>query len=148
MGAIRIAWAAVAVGATIGRLLPSLLVGIALSVALSVAFDAALPHWVESVELSQSESVVTGEFPLNTGHQYRAQDGTPINDEEAEAIYQAVYEQHGPEPDPSLLPVDVFFGIAASRYPEVLARESAAIGVATVLVGALAAIIVRRRRPE
>jgi hypothetical protein len=140
--------AGMAVGALIGRLLPALLVGIALAVGVSSALDAALPHWVESAELSQSESVFSGAFPLNTGHEYRAADGTPIGDEEAEAIYQAVYEEHGPEPDPSLLPQDVFFGVSASRYPEVLIRESAAIGAATVLVGALAAIIVRRRRPE
>lgn len=140
--------AGVAVGALIGRLLPALLVGIALCVGVSAALDAALPHWVESVELTQSESVFSGAFPLNTGHEYRAADGTPIADEEAEAIYQTVYEEHGPEPDPSLLPQDVFFGVSAARYPEVLIRESAALGAATVLVGALAALIVCRRRPE
>jgi len=139
--------AALAVGALIGRLLPALLVGIALAVGVSAALGTALPLWVESAELPQGEPSYIG-ATLNTGHEYRAADGTPIGDEDAEAIFQTVYEEHGPEPDPSLLPVDVFFGVAESRYPEVLVRESAAIGAATVLVGALAAIIVRRRRPE
>jgi hypothetical protein len=140
--------AGMAVGALVGRLLPALLVGIALAIGLNVALGAALPHWVESAELSQTESILSGARPLNTGFEYRAQDGSPLSDAEAEAMMQAVFEEHGPEPDPSLLPREVFFGVAASRYPEVLLRESAALGAATVLVGALAVAIVRRRRPE
>ena len=140
--------AGMALGALVGRLLPALLVGIALAVGLSTALSAALPHWVESAELSQSESIFSGARPLNTGFEYRSQDGSPLSDAEAEAIIQAAYEEHGPEPDPSLLPQEVFFGVAASRYPEVLLRESAALGAATVLVGGLGAVIVRRRRPE
>lgn len=140
--------AGVAVGALVGRLLPALLVGIALAVGLSTGLDAALPHWVESAEIPQNESVFAGAHPLNTGFEYRAQDGSPLSDAEAEAIIQSAYEEHGPEPDQSLLPREVFFGVAASRYPDVLVRESAALGAATVLVGGLAAVIVRRRRPE
>lgn len=62
--------------------------------------------------------------------------------------YRAPDEEHGEQADPALLPQEVFYGIAASRYPEVLAREAAAFGVASVLIGAFAAFVVRRRRPE
>jgi len=143
--------AAVAIGALIGRVLPSLLVGIVVAAGVSAALSAALPHWVESAELRASESISSGTgrgIPLTTGHEFRAPDGTPMSDEEVEALHQAVFEEYGPEADPSLFPQDVWFGVAASRYAEVLVRESAAIGAATLLVGALAVIIVRRRRPE
>ena len=141
--------AALAIGALIGRVLPSLLIGMVLAVAVSSALGAALPFWVESAELRPSESIFSGghAIPLTTGHGYRAPDGTPLGNEEGEALHQAVFEEYGPEPDPALLPQDVWIGVAASRYPEVLARESAALGAATVLVGGLAVLIVRRRRP-
>jgi len=140
---------AMAVGAVTGRVLPALLIGIVLAAGLSAGLGALLPLWVEPAELSEADSIFSGAQPLNTGFEYRAQDGTPISDFEAETMIQAAYEDAGEEePDPSLLPKEVFFGVAASRYPEVLVRESAALGAATVLVGALAAVIVRRRRPE
>ena len=141
--------AAVLLGAVIGRLLPALLIAIMVAAGISPALDAALPHWVESRELAPSESILTGAFPLNTGFEYRAADGSPMSDVEAETLMQALYEDAaGEEPDPSLMPQEVFHGVAASRYPEVLLRESAAIGVAIILAGVLAAIGVRRRRPE
>lgn len=140
--------AGMALGALIGRLLPALLIGIALAVGVSAALDAALPHWVESAELPRNESSYAGAHPLNTGFEYRAPDGGPIGDEEAEALHQEVYEEFGEQADPALLPQEIYFGVAASRYAEVLARESAALGAATLLVGAFAAVVVRRRRPE
>jgi hypothetical protein len=146
--AVLVLVAGVALGALIGRLLPALLVGIALAVGVSTGLDSVLRNWVEPTELAQSESVFVGAFPLTTGLEFRAPDGTPITDVEAEAIHQAVYEEHGAEADPALLPREVFYGVAASRYPEVLARESAAVLGATVAAAGVAAVVVRRRRPE
>jgi hypothetical protein len=146
--AVLVLVAGVAVGALVGRLLPALLVGIALAVGVSAGLDAMLRSWVEPTELPQDESVFVGAFPLTTGLEFRAPDGTPISDAEAEAIYQAVYEEHGEGADPDLLPREVLFGVAASRYPEVLLRESAAIGLATIMAGSLAIAVVQRRRPE
>lgn len=145
---VLILMATVLLGAVIGRLLPAILIGIALAVGVSTGMDATLPHWVESAELTPSDSMFGGANPLNTGFEYRAPDGGPISDEDVEALHQAVYEEHGEQADPSLLPQEVFYGIAASRYPEVLLRESAAVGAASVLIGAVAAFVVRRRRPE
>jgi hypothetical protein len=139
---------AVLLGAVIGRLLPALLIGIALAYGLSIGLDALLRSWVEPARLSASDSIETGAFPLTTGHEYVAPDGTAITDEEGEALYQLVYEEHGPEPDPSLLPRDVFYGVAASRYPEVLVRESSALVGATILAAGTAIAVVARRRPE
>lgn len=148
MRSVLMLMAAVLLGGVIGRLLPALLIGIALAVGVSTGMDAALPHWVESAELRQSDSMFGGANPLRTGFEYRAPDGGPSSDEDAEALHQAVYEEHDEQADPSLLPQEVFYGIAASRYPEVLLRESAAVGAASVLIGAVAAFVVRRRRPE
>jgi hypothetical protein len=139
---------ALLLGALIGRLLPALLVGIALAVGLSVGLDAALPHWVESAELAPRDSIESGAHPLNTGAELRGPDGMPISDMEAEAIYQAVYEEYGEQADPALLPQSVYYGVAASRYGEVLVRESAVVVGAAALVGGVAVVVVRRRRPE
>ena len=139
---------AVLLGAVVGRLLPALLIGIMLAAGISPALEAVLPHWVEARELQPSESILSGAFPLNTGFEYRAADGSPMSDVEAETLMQVLYDEHGESIDPALLPQEVFFGVAASRYPDVLARESSAIAAATVLAGVLAAIVVQRRRPE
>jgi hypothetical protein len=139
----------VAVGAVIGRLLPSLLVGIGLCVAISTALAAALPLWVPSAELTGPETVIYGPGPLRTGGAYRLADGQLISAQEGEILVEQLYEESGgEEPDSALMPQQVMYGIAASRYPEVLVRESAAIAGATVLAGVFAAAVIRRRRPE
>ena len=140
--------AAIALGAVIGRLLPALLVGIALAYGLATAMDAALPMWAEPARLPQSESVVAGGFPLTTSLEFRTPDGVPMSDEEYEVYVQTLFEEHGPEPDPALTPQEVFYGVAASRYPEVLVRESAALLGATGVAAAIAVFVVGRRRPE
>ena len=138
---------AVAVGAVIGRLLPSLLIGAALATGLAAAVAAVPPLGVAATELTLSE--VEDGRPLQTGHAYRAPDGTPISNDQAEAMMMAVYEEYSPDlPPDSVLPKDVYYGIAGSRYLEVLARESAVVIGATVLVAAVAAVVVQRRRPE
>lgn len=61
----------------------------------------------------------------------------------------AAFAQYSPDlPPDSALPQDVLYGIAASRYFEVLGRESAVLVGATVLVAGVAAAVVQRRRPE
>jgi ABC-type transport system involved in multi-copper enzyme maturation permease subunit len=137
---------AIVVGAVVGRLLPALLIGIALAVGISFAVELPLPYGVGSTELTASE--LSG-HPFSTGHAYRAPDGTPISDNDAEVMTMAAYQEYSPElPPDSVLPIDVSYGIAGSRYSEVLARESAVLTGATVLVGGVAAMVVARRRPE
>ena len=145
---------AVALGAVVGRLLPALLIGIALAVGLSTAVGALPPYGVASTEITPSEVTPTessfeGGQPFQTGHAYRAPDGTPISDDEAEAMFMAVYAEYSPDlPPDSVLPQDVYYGIAGSRYCEVLARESAVLVGAAVLVAGVGAVVVQRRRPE
>lgn len=137
---------AVALGAAIGRLLPSLLIGMALAVGLSIALQALPPYGVESTELTPAEA---SGHAITTGHAYRAPDGTPLSEDEANAIRMAASEEYSPEfPPDSVLPIDVSYGIAGSRYFEVLARESAVLVGATILVAGVAAAVVQRRRPE
>lgn len=140
---------AVALGAAIGRLLPALMIGIALAVGLSTALESLPPYGVASTGLVFSGSNFEGGQPFQTGHEYRAPDGTSISDDEAEAMFMAVYAEYSPDlPPDSALPQDVFYGVAGSRYFEVLARESAVLVGATVLVAGVAAAVVQRRRPE
>ena len=137
---------AVTVGAAVGRLLPALLISAALAVGISIAVDLPLPYGVASTELTAAENL---EHPLTTGHAYRAPDGTPISDDEAEAMSMAVFAEYSPElPPDSLLPISVSYGIAGARYSEVLVREAALLIGATVLAGAVATGVVARRRPE
>ena len=141
--------AAVLLGAAIGRLLPALLLGIALAVGISAAMDIALPHWVSSAELTGAETEIYGPGPLRTGGQYRLADGRLISAQEGEILVQELFEENGgEEPDPARMPQQIMYGIAADRYGEVLIRESATVAGATVLAGALAAVVVQRRRPE
>ena len=145
---------AVALGAVIGRLLPSLLIGIALAIGLSTAVGALPPYGVASTELTPTEvtpteSTFEGGQPLQTGHAYRAPDGMLMSNDEAEAMMMALFQEYSPDRAPeSALPKDVVYGIAGSRYFEVLARESAVLIGATVLVAGFAAAVVQRRRPE
>jgi hypothetical protein len=138
---------AMAVGAMVGRLLPSLLIGIALAVGFSMAVDLLPPYGVEQTELTAAET--NSGNPFTTGHAYRAPDGRPIDEDEANAISQAAFAAYSPElPPDSMLPYGVSYGIAGSRYVEVLARELAVLVGATVVASGLAAILVSRRRPE
>jgi hypothetical protein len=138
---------ALAVGAVVGRLLPSLLISIALALGLSITVDALPPYGVESTELTAAET--NGGSPYTTGGAYRAPDGRPIGEDEANAISRAAFEEYSPElPPDSVLPYSVSYGVAGSRYFEVLARESAVLVGATALVGGVATAVVQRRRPE
>lgn len=142
-------FAALLLGAVIGRLLPALLVGIALAIGLSAGLDAALPRWVSSAQLTGPETETFGPGPLRTGAQYRLADGRLITAQEGEILIQEVYEETGgEEPDPALLPQQVLYGVAPSRYGEVLGRESLVVLGAAAVAGSLAVAIVRRRRPE
>jgi len=139
----------VAVGALLGRVLPGLLLGIAVSVAVAVALQGALPHWASSTELSFADSPMSNIGSITTEVRFRAPDGRLIDAQAAEEIINAAFAASPDgEPDPSILPQEVFYGIAASRYPEVLLRESAGLRVAAIGLGLLAAFAVARRRPE
>ena len=139
--------AGVALGAIVGRLLPALLLGIGVSVALTAGLGLALPHWVASVELSQAESPQSAAFPLQTEFRYRLLDGRLVDAQAGEVAYQQAYEAAGGgEPDPAKLPQEVWYGVAASRYWEVVLRESVALGLACVAIAGLTATVVKRRR--
>ncbi len=140
--------AALLLGSVIGRLLPALLIGIVAAAGISSGTEALLRSWAEPTELTASESIAAGGFPLTTGLEFRAPDGSELDEAEVEALYEAVYLEYGEDADPALLPREVFYGVAVERYGEVLIRESAAILGVTVLASVLALVVVRRRRPE
>ena len=146
----------VALGAVIGRLLPALLVGAGLSVALAVGLNLAVALWVPAQELATTtEQELEETFDVNSrlgvrsvSSEYRWPDGTLISDAEADAIIGAAYEAAGvSEPDQATLPQLVIYEIPAHRYPDVVLRESLGLGVATLVLAGLAALVVHRRRP-
>jgi hypothetical protein len=142
----------VALGALTGRVLPALLVGIALCVGLSVGLGTALDRWLPSEVLTQDEAPGGLSNPLTTDVQYRMPSGEIISAQEGEIIvsnaYEAAFQAGEPEPDPATLPQEIYTGISAARHGEVVLRESLALGtLATGLFG-VAALVVRRRRPE
>jgi hypothetical protein len=143
----------VALGALMGRVLPALLVGIALCVGLSVGLGLALDQWVPSQVMTEDEGPegLTG-FPAVTDLRYRTPDGAIISAQEGELIveqaYTAAIEAGEDEPDPATLPQPVFTGISAARHGEVVLRESIALGALAIGLFGLAAVVVRRRRPE
>lgn len=139
--------AALAVGAIVGRLLPALLVAAALAVALSVVLQSLPPYGVPSAELTEAES--SRGYPLTTGIGYRAADGRPIGEDEANELSQAIFAEYSPElPPESILPYTVSYGIASTRYGEVLARDTAVLLGAAVLAGLVATLVVQRRAPD
>lgn len=145
----------VVLGALIGRQLPALLLGVAVSVGLAVALNLAVPLWVLPGELvTTTEAELETSFDVNArlgvrsvSSEYRLPDGTLISDGLADQILQAAYEAAGEEePDRSTLPQLVIHEIPPARYPDVALRESVALGAGTLLLGAAAGLIVRRRR--
>lgn len=139
--------AGIAIGAVIGRTLPALLVGIGLSVVVSAGLAVALPHWVPSTELTLAEVVDAGPGSLNTDVKYRTPEGELVDADAGQSMVEAAFAaDSNSEPDPSTMPAEVIYGIAAGRYDEVVMRESAAIGLGIVGMGAIAAFAVKGRR--
>lgn len=139
--------AGVALGAMVGRLLPALLLGIGVSVALTAGLGLALPHWVAWVELSQAESVQSAAFPISTDLRYRLPGGRLVDEQSGQLAFEQAYaDAAGGEPDPAMLPQEVWYGVAASRYWEVVLRESVALALACAAIAGLTATVVKRRR--
>ena len=142
----------VVTGALVGRLLPALLLGIGLCVVLSVGLGLALEHWAPSQVMTKAEGPEGLGNPITTDIQYRMPNGEIIDAQEADNLASATYEKAAasgdPEPDPATLPQPVYYGISSARHPEVVIRESFALGAATLALAGLAGLIVRRRRPE
>lgn len=140
---------AVVTGAVIGRVLPALLVGIGLSAVVIVALAIALPHWVPSVEIAGLEEDPGAYIGarLHTEIAYRVPDGGLVSAEVGEAMTEEAYAAAAPdEPDPQTLPQMVIFGVAADRYWEVVLREWAALGLASIGLLGMAALVLERRR--
>lgn len=143
---------AVVVGALVGRVLPALLVGIALCIAVSVGLNVVLERWVPSAALPVAEEPGGLTNPAITEVRYRTPGGEIISAQEGEIIVSAAYEAAAeagePEPDLAALPQPAYFGITSARYPEVVVRESLALGAAAFGLAGVAMLLVGRRRPE
>jgi hypothetical protein len=143
--------AGVAIGAIVGRQLPALLLGLGASVAVVAVLALALPHWVPSTVLEAMETDPAAAIGgrLHTAVHYRLPTGEIVTADEGEMYAETVYQEAGfEEPDPGLLPQMFITGVSADRYPEVVTRESLAIGAGSAVLLGLAAAVAQRRRPE
>jgi hypothetical protein len=147
MRALVMLFVGVALGAVIGRLLPALLLGVGVAVGLSIVLSLALPLWVASTQLSEAEvDAVVG--PMRTEIRYRLPDESMVDAQRGEILIAQAYEATDGHPDLSSLPQEVAYGVSASRYPDVVTRESAALGAVTLMLGGIAAFALGTRRPE
>jgi hypothetical protein len=136
------------VGGWLGRQLPAVLVAGLAAGGIGVALTFVQPYWVEPVarpvaeaDFRQIDSV--GDKYVTV--RYRV-DGQWISDEEAYALMS--WDGLGEEPDPSQIgPEQVTYAIPGTRYPDVVARESAALVGAGIGLGGVLLLMVGRRRP-
>jgi hypothetical protein len=134
------------VGGWLGRQLPAVLVAGLAAGGIGVALTFVQPYWVEPVaqkveDFQPIDSV--GDKYVTV--RYRV-DGHWISDEEAYALMS--WDGFGDEPDPSQIgPQQVTYAIPGTRYPDVVARESAALVGAGIGLSGVLLLVVRRRRP-
>jgi hypothetical protein len=137
--------AAALVGAVLGRQLPSLLVAGVVVGAMAIGLALTPPLWLQPEEQPEVFRPIESLGSLYVTVRYRDRNGSWISDEEAFA--RMFWDGEGPEPDPSQFPEQVTYVIAGERYGEVVVRESALLGSATLALGAVTLAVVRRRRP-
>lgn len=147
----------VAIGALIGRALPGLLVAAFASVLLFTAISLGMDRWNAAEAVAQPYGV-SDPSALQLGQRVELPDGQVVGDAYLASMDNilidgdgSVYSRFDPEtglPDRSSL-VGHYreLVLPGERYPQVVARESAAVGATALLVLLAAAGIVRRRRP-
>jgi hypothetical protein len=134
------------IGGWLGHQLPGVLVAGLAAAGIGAALTFVQPYWVEPVaqqiEVFQPIDSLGDKY---VGVRYRV-GGQWIRDEEAYALMR--WDGLGDEPDPSQIgPEQVTYLIRGERYPEVVARESAALLGAGVCLCGVLLLLVRRRRP-
>ena len=135
---------AVAVGAALGRALPAVMVGGVIAIVGIIGGSEVHQR------ILRSEAVVIDEAALGPGdlwidQRFRLADGTLVGWEDVERYDPPPAEFDDETVWPTLPQVTI--GIPGSRYGEVAVREIAALAGGTVVVLALTAAIVTRRRP-
>jgi hypothetical protein len=136
------------VGGWLGRQLPAVLVAGLAAGGVGIALTFVQPYWVEPVAQQVAEVDFQPIDSLGDKYvtvRYRV-DGQWISDEEAYALMS--WDGLGEEPDPSQIgPEQVTYMIPGARYPDVAARESAALVGAGIGLSGVLLLVVRRRRP-
>lgn len=136
--------ASVLIGAWLGRQLPAILVAGLVAGGIGAALSFVGSYWVEPVvqrEVFEPIDVLGNKY-VGVGYQL---DGAWISEEEAFELMS--WDGIGEEPDPSELPEQLHYVIPGSRYPDVVARESAALIGGGLGLGGVLLVAVRRRRP-
>jgi hypothetical protein len=143
-------------GAMVGRQLPALLVAIFGAVLLFTAVSLAMDRWFEVDAVATPYGQETPAGGRQLGERMQLTDGTRVTWGELSGRYDTiaiqndgtVYTQVDDQGNVSN-PVGRMFevDVPGELYPTFIVRESGVLGAATLLVGGLAFVVVRRRRP-
>lgn len=145
------------VGAILGRQLPALLVAIFASVVIFTGVTLSMDRWFEAdaVVAPFGDELPAGSLML--GQQIQLRDGRitswaeldPAGQRniaiENDGMVYASIDENGVVSDP--IGRMVTFVVPGSLYTTFVLRESAVLGAATLLLGGVAFLVVRRRRP-
>jgi hypothetical protein len=134
------------VGGWIGRQLPAILVAGLVAGGIGTAASVVHGSWVEPVEgdpeVFQPIDSLGDKY---VGVRYRLH-GNWISEGEAWERLSA-FDLEGDNPNAAELPEQVIYVVYGERYPEVVARESAALVGGGLALGGVLLLIMQRRRP-
>jgi len=134
------------IGGWIGRQLPALLVAGILAGGIGTGLSIAHGSWVEPGEGNPEVlQPIDSLGDMYVGVRYRLH-GNWIGEEEAWERLNA-YDPEGDNPNAAELPEEVVYVLHGERYPEVVARESAAVAAGGLGLSILLLLMVHRRRP-
>jgi hypothetical protein len=135
------------VGGWLGRQLPAVLVASLAAVGIGLGLMQAQSYWVEPVEgaMTELEQPIDHLGDKYVDFRYRVH-GNWISEEEAFARF-STYDLEGANPNAEELPEEVPYVVYRERYPEVVARESAALASGWLVLGGMLVLVVQRRRP-
>jgi hypothetical protein len=137
---------AIAVGAMVPRQLPALLLAGAVTVALFVGLTLGMDAWMtaEARPIPMGDTQLGGPRIFDTAFRHDAT-GEVIGMNDFYSRYGDVAIPDGEQNPPGFTQVAI--GIPGAEYWPWVLRESAIVGAVAVGSGALAAFVVRRRRP-
>lgn len=124
-------------GVWLGRTLPALIATATAAVALYFVLNVTYSLWLAPTELPQSDAPADSLGQLFVRQMVRMPGGELMPIEQAELI----------DPDLGDFTESVEFGLPAERAPDVALREDGVLLAGSALVGAVAVVTLKRRRP-
>ncbi len=139
----------VVAGAVLGRQLPAVIVTFALTLALFTAFETSVVRWERSLADWRPADTNGNVADLMFDEEFRDRATGQVADQNDVINSAPQSSQGGPDFDWINSHYEyVSLVVPGSRYGFVVAAESAALGVATILLLGFGMLVVNRRRPE